>query len=269
MAVREKETVSIELPEHFVLHFRLSGIGRRIIAYVIDRLIQLFFVVGIVLIGLLGFIIFEKVSSVTKALSGMGEQAFQWTAALLIFLIYGICAVGYFILFEYFWDGSTPGKRTQGIRVIRRDGRPLTLFHVAARNVLRFVDILVDVYPIGLVVMFIDRGNRRLGDFVAGTVVVLDASEAGPSPGPVDRASGPSDPELGTVVARMTPEDYKLVSGFLARRSEFETKHGENVGAAIFERVFRNFPHAPRTGEERERLLARAHEMYRDRTRVL
>ena len=45
--------------------------------------------------------------------------------------------VGYFAFFEWIWNGQTPGKRWLKLRVIREDGRPITFFEAAVRNLLR------------------------------------------------------------------------------------------------------------------------------------
>ena len=92
-----------------------------------------------------------------------------------LFLIFA----GYFILFEWLWNGQTPGKRWLKLRVIRDDGRPLTLWEAIARNLLRIADaapgFVLPVYSVGLIVIFLSGRDQRLGDMFAGTVVVRGA----------------------------------------------------------------------------------------------
>ena len=71
------------------------------------------------------------------------------------------------------FDGRTPGKRLQQLRVIDKHGRPPDLVTSLLRNLLRLVDMIPVGYGVGLVVMFF-TGTRRLGDLVAGTVVVSE-----------------------------------------------------------------------------------------------
>ena len=75
------------------------------------------------------------------------------------------------------WDGQTPGKRVAGIRVVKESGRPADGAAVLLRNLLRAVDMLPFGYAVGIICMMLNRQSRRLGDFVAGTVVVHDRRE--------------------------------------------------------------------------------------------
>ena len=88
---------------------------------------------------------------------------------------------GYSALFEAFWNGQTPGKRLFNIRVIKDSGRQITLFEALARNLLRVVDMFPPpVYFVGLVSMLCNRQQKRLGDFVAGTIVIHERASEQP-----------------------------------------------------------------------------------------
>jgi len=76
------------------------------------------------------------------------------------------------------YDGATPGKRAMGLRVLRDDGAPIGFGAALARNLLRAADFLPLMYLGGLVCMLWQRDFKRLGDLVAGTIVVhVDARE--------------------------------------------------------------------------------------------
>ena len=79
---------------------------------------------------------------------------------------------GYFALFEGLWHGQTPGKRVAKIRVIQQSGRAITIFESLSRNLVRVVDFLPAFYVVGTISIFITKRNQRLGDLVAGTLVV-------------------------------------------------------------------------------------------------
>ena len=90
---------------------------------------------------------------------------------LLIF--FNFCIVwGYFALFEAYWHGQTPGKRAMKVRVIKDSGRQITLFEALARNLMRVIDYLPSLYLVGVITMLCNKRNQRLGDLVAGTIVV-------------------------------------------------------------------------------------------------
>src|SRR5207244_1814355 len=85
---------------------------------------------------------------------------------------------GYFLLFEALNGGRTPGKRLMGIRVVMDTGHPLTFTAAAVRNLVRIVDMQpLFTYQVGLAFVLFHAQNKRLGDIVAGTVVVRDRPE--------------------------------------------------------------------------------------------
>ena len=92
------------------------------------------------------------------------------SSVLIVFLLQW----GYFALFEAFGNGRTPGKRVAKIRVIHQSGRGISFIESLARNLVRFVDYLPGFYAVGVVAIFVSRRHQRLGDMVAGTLVVRD-----------------------------------------------------------------------------------------------
>jgi hypothetical protein len=80
------------------------------------------------------------------------------------------------------WNGQTPGKRWLRLRVIREDGRPISFWEAAARNFVRIFDMFPSsLYSVGLVSIFISSRDQRVGDLVAGTVVVREREAQAPS----------------------------------------------------------------------------------------
>ncbi len=265
---RKVQTVVIETPEHFELSFRLAGIGTRFLAYFFDKLIQAGLALGLILTVVFALFLFGKLALISGRLVDAVRGLDRWLIALGI-LAYGVLAIGYFILFEYFWSGSTPGKKAEGIRVIRKDGRPVTFWDAAIRNVMRFIDVLGEVYPIGLVVMFVDSYNRRLGDLTAGTLVILDTQT-----GPLlvtESYEGLSkfDEEIVQVIRQMSAQDYHLVTKFLGRRESLVPDHREQLAREIYERIFKMSPHPGMEAQAVEQALEAAAAVYRQTTRIL
>jgi hypothetical protein len=100
---------------------------------------------------------------------------------IVLFLIFA----GYFIFFEWLWNGQTPGKRLLKLRVIREDGRPITLWEALARNLLRIFDavpgFVLPVYSIGLITIFMSDRDQRIGDMFAGTVIIRERNDEAPT----------------------------------------------------------------------------------------
>jgi len=173
VAVANEETLVIETPERVPLHFALASIGNRFLACAVDHGLQ----VGAILLVVLVFFWTGYLTRLGDRLS----EAPKWILAVVIILMFVLWS-GYFALFEWLWNGQTPGKRMLKLRVIREDGRPVTLWEAAARNLLRTFDMMpFPFYSIGLVSVFLSSRDQRTGDFVAGTVVVREREAQAPT----------------------------------------------------------------------------------------
>ncbi|MCA1566894.1 MAG: RDD family protein [Acidobacteria bacterium] len=171
--VANEETLVIETPERVPLHFALASIGNRFLACAVDHGLQLF---AMLLVGLV-FLWTGYATQVGNRVSQMPN----WLLAAVIILVFVLWS-GYFAIFEWLWNGQTPGKRMLRLRVIREDGRPVTIWEAAARNLLRVFDMMpFPFYSIGLVSVFMSGRDQRVGDFVAGTVVVREREAQAPT----------------------------------------------------------------------------------------
>ncbi|MEQ1603334.1 MAG: RDD family protein [Pyrinomonadaceae bacterium] len=180
--IETEETLIIETPERVQLEFALASIGNRFLAVAIDHFIQYFTIILVAwfALSLAGFSSSDLVDAPDRLVSEMPK----WTIAVLIIVLFLIFA-GYFIAFEWLWNGQTPGKRLLKLRVIRDDGRPLTLWEAIARNLLRIGDavpgFILPVYSVGLIVIFLSGRDQRLGDIFAGTVVIRERTDEAPT----------------------------------------------------------------------------------------
>lgn len=212
------ETLIIETPERVPLHFALASIGNRFIACAIDHGIQVF----AFMLMIFAIIVMSNFASLEDTFN----NAPKWVIALGIVLLF-VVIDGYFVLFEWLWSGQTPGKRWLKLRVIREDGRPITFFEAMVRNLLRNFDIMpVPFYSAGLISVFATDKDQRIGDLVAGTVVVREREAEAPAFAEVF-ASPISDPALrrsfkpAQFVAdlnSLTEKEIGVVETFLRRR---------------------------------------------------
>ncbi|HXG91238.1 MAG TPA: RDD family protein [Blastocatellia bacterium] len=160
----------IETPERVELHYVLANVGNRFLAAAIDHLIQAaaVFIIVVIVGAFNDWRIFSGLSG--------------WTVALLVLVGFAIYW-GYFVLFETLWSGQTPGKRIMKLRVVREDGRPVRFFEAFVRNLLR---LALDFWPfpsyaVGVISIIFSARSKRVGDFVAGTVVVKERATEAPS----------------------------------------------------------------------------------------
>jgi uncharacterized RDD family membrane protein YckC len=161
------DTHYIDTPEQVGLEYSVAGVGSRFVAALLDALIIMaFFLLEVLALALIG-----AASSVSPAAGSLTESAGKWFLAFVVFINFAI-VWGYFALFEAYWHGQTPGKRAMKLRVIKDSGRQITLFEALARNLMRVVDYLPSLYLVGVITMLCNRRNQRVGDLVAGTIVV-------------------------------------------------------------------------------------------------
>jgi uncharacterized RDD family membrane protein YckC len=149
--------------------------------------------------------------------SGLGNFFKNIGAAIVVLILYCLYW-GYFAFFEIIWNGQTPGKRLVGIRVIKESGRPITVLEAIGRNIFRAIDMLPSLYVVGIVSMLLNSRNKRLGDFVAGTVLVHDKKVETVN---VNWKAGDSA-SMCLQTDKITPEELFLIESYLNRRREFD-----------------------------------------------
>jgi len=130
-----------------------TGIGSRMMAYVIDTVLQ-GFISGAIIVGL-------------ALLATFGLQTPDVLANVIIPIIF----LGYFVFFEA-KSGQTPGKKMLDMKVVNTDGSSIGYKESIVRNLLRIIDALIVFYMIGIAAVFITDKSQRIGDLAAGTVVV-------------------------------------------------------------------------------------------------
>ena len=218
--VATEEVLIIETPERVPLHFALASIGNRFLACALDHAIQLAMLVLIVLVGLI------SANATSASFERAIDSAPKWVYAIMIVLMF-LTFAGYFAFFEWIWSGQTPGKRWMKLRVIREDGRPITFWEASVRNLLRTLDMMpAPFYSIGLICVFMNGRDQRVGDMVAGTVVVREREAEAPAFSQVF-ASPVSDPALRRSfkpvdftanINSLTESEIQVVETFLRRR---------------------------------------------------
>lgn len=213
----------IETPEQTALDFPLAGIGSRFLAMAADSAIQ--FVASAILVLVIGF--------ATPGFQWLGGITEQWAIALLILSIFLIYS-GYFAFFEAVWNGQTPGKRFAQLRVMKDDGRPISPYDAIARNLMRAVDSLPFLYGVGVISILVSKSNKRLGDFVAGTVVVHEKTLEGARPF-LEAAKPAAGPVFNT--ATITTDELRLIETFFSRRDSLDPGIRTSMAAQIARRI--------------------------------
>jgi uncharacterized RDD family membrane protein YckC len=216
------DKLTIETPEQTVIEFPLAGIGSRSLALAIDSALQAGAVITVAIVaGLLAYAGFFP------------DVGKQWTYALLIVSAF-LIEFGYFAFFEAVWSGQTPGKRWTHLRVLKDSGRPISAQDAILRNLLRIVDSLPSLYAIGIVTSLISSQNKRLGDYLAGTVVV---HEKPMQSGQLLWEESSTLLAAGAQTRRLSPAELQLVEAFLDRRSSFPDDVRRSMARQIVDKL--------------------------------
>lgn len=193
-----------------MVSLRLAGIGARSLAWLVDALVLFLAWVTLLVAWSFGGDLLRRV----QGLSGAARAA----VALLVL------ASGWLwdVAFETAWQGRTPGKRLLGLRVVCADGRPVGLVESLVRNVTRAVEVPL-LYAPGVLSIALSRRHQRLGDVLAGTLVVLDRSrDLSRYPASMPSASPPWPGLRGRAGAILSHQDFEKLSDFLRRRTAIE-----------------------------------------------
>jgi uncharacterized RDD family membrane protein YckC len=219
--VEYDDVLTISTPEGVEMHLTLAGPASRFVSAIVDILIQIVLLVCV---------------SIVLAFAGTGAGVGSGLAVLLWAVISFAVITFYDVFFEVFRSGRTPGKRLNGLRVVRSSGHPVTFLTSAIRNVIRPIDFLPSAYLLGAIVILATRKNQRIGDVIADTLVVRE--RVGGPPKPID-APVPSAPAPTGVwdTSRVSPEEVAAVRQFLERRSEIERGSRNEIARTLAERL--------------------------------
>ena len=204
-----EQTVDVETPEMVVLTYSVAGVGSRVLAGLTDLLICIgtLFAVAVAVVMLGGR------ASLASNLTA------SWGTAVLI-LTQFVILWGYYVLFEGLMDGQTPGKRIHRLRVVREGGYSVTFGVSAVRNLVRMLDMQPGVlYLVGLASLFFTKRGRRLGDLVAGTIVVREDVRRVEEPAREKRDQAAGAPALQTALSE---DEYVVLARFVERWSTLE-----------------------------------------------
>lgn len=205
------EAVRLDLPE--------ATVGTRGVAIIVDWILQA------TIIGLLYFGVLLWIDNPL-----LPEWAPLTVGLILVFLV----MFGYPITFETVWRGRTPGKAWLGLRVVTVEGAPVTFRHAAIRAALGLVDFGLTSGVAAVISSLVSKRHQRLGDFVAGTVVLRERSGAPPA-----TASRFEVPPIAKPIADaldtsgLTHRDYAALRAYLLRLPTLPPQRRHEVGVQL------------------------------------
>jgi uncharacterized RDD family membrane protein YckC len=253
--------ILVVTPENIEIEYELAGIGSRFLANLLDSFFQTAIYLTLwIVVGIIALIVSLTAGAFSRALGiffGEIQLAFALVAGFVVLW-------GYFIWFETVWNGQTPGKRQLGLRVVRDGGYPINVFAAIVRNLIRVMDgmplaalVLLGAGYFGkspavaamgglcilipVLCMLLSQRYQRLGDFVAGTMVVKQRAprvptlEAlAPPPRVLPEHLAPyALADIGRHVYEMTVPEYRAVRHYIDRRWQLPPQVQQTVAMRL------------------------------------
>jgi uncharacterized RDD family membrane protein YckC len=248
----------IVTPEAVQLELQPAGLASRMIAFVIDLAVQYALLVALFFgVGLL--------AGAGADLGGVG--------AALVYVGVFLVLFGYPIGFETLWRGRTLGKAALGLRVVTIEGAPIRFRHAAIRSILGLVDLYGTSGAVGVVAVLVTRRSQRLGDLVAGTIVLRERTAAGATrtlrPVRFEPPWGLEAYAATLPATSLTHEDYGTVRSFLLRAPSLAAGVRDELAAQLAQPLAARLQTTPPPGVPPEAFLlcvAAAFQRRMDRT---
>lgn len=158
--------ISITTPENIEIEYNLADLGSRVAASIIDMIVQ----------GLLLILLSIVILLIVYFSPSFWAKYYGWIVGISI-LVFALISYGYYIAMELSMNGQTFGKKILKLRTIRKNGEPITMQHSALRNLFR---VFIDVFGVGVVMIFFNKEHKRLGDYVASTIVIVEENKGRP-----------------------------------------------------------------------------------------
>jgi uncharacterized membrane protein SpoIIM required for sporulation/uncharacterized RDD family membrane protein YckC len=218
------QTVDIETPELVVVSYTIAGLGSRVYAALIDLVICIAAMLALVIGGAM----LSPGGSHSRASLRAGAST-AWAFAVLTLFQFAILW-GYYLLFEGLRDGQTIGKKLMRLRAVRDGGYSIGFAASAVRNLMRIVDLQpAFTYAVGITSVLVSKSGKRLGDLVAGTIVVRESMIARSIPVPTSTSS----PIRTALTTRLNDDELALLERWVERRSALEPERRRELTTQV------------------------------------
>lgn len=221
--------MSVRTPESIAFYYELAGLGSRFLAVAIDLVLQ---TLAFIVLALLASWAEPGTASLAKAI-GLSSAVVNAIETAIVVIFAFLLFFGYFIAFETWWNGQTPGKRAIGIRVVRDGGYPLNFMDAVIRNLIRVIEALLAYVP-SIISAVLSSQNKRLGDLAAGTIVVRDRAFEVPDPAKWVAGDAPDRPRDAIAgIESLSEDEYALAERYVARSHMLEPRAAWEIARRI------------------------------------
>lgn len=247
-------------PEYVEFNFVLAGLMSRFLALLIDTVLSIL-ITSVVMIAVVLISSLLAVGGSALGGSEIGQQLFG-VGISAQFVVWFLVDWGYMVLLETLWSGQTVGKRVMGLRVIQDSGVRVGVYQSLLRNLVRPLDKLPLFYLVGGVSALLSGSQQRVGDMLAGTIVVRDRRLKIPSA--LERTDGDvsllNDADFLQRVTTLSEKEETLLFSASIRREELSMEARLNLFATVARRLEQElgFTKPPHLSDEKLVLLVTA-----------
>src|SRR5688500_15741741 len=209
----------IVTPEAVPLQMSEANVGSRTIAWFIDAIAL---GTATVLLNLL------------IVMLGSDAPIPEWVGITVLVVLNFLLFFGYPIAFETLMGGRTPGKAALGLRVVTAEGAPVRFRHAAIRAALGLVDFWLTSGVAAVLSTLLTKRHQRLGDLVAGTLVLRErTAAAAPTVARFRVPTGAEDYAATIDPTGLSPGDYETVREFLLRAATLRSQARADIGRQL------------------------------------
>lgn len=255
MVQRQVTSRGVVTPEAVPLEFQAAGIGSRCVALLLDLMIQGTVILTIVL------------AVVLAADAGVAAGLPEWIGVTLVLVLIFAVLFGYPTALETLWRGRTVGKAALGLRVVTREGAPVRFRHAAIRAALGLIDFQLTLGAAAVISSLLSRRHQRLGDLVAGTIVLRERAAERAAEAVRFRVPPGGEAYAATLdPAVLSAHDYQAVRAFLLRAHTLRPPVRADIARAIAQPLAERLSHRPPGGVSPETFLVCMAARYQQRT---
>ncbi|OFT58587.1 hypothetical protein HMPREF3159_07665 [Brachybacterium sp. HMSC06H03] len=223
-----------------LLDLRAASFATRIVSAVIDGVLQLALLIG----GILSIAWFADRAALDDGFLAAG-----------ILLASVLAYVGYPVLSELLLRGRSVGRLVMGTRVVRDDGGPVHVRQSVLRAVMAMFEIWSTTGAVALVCSVIDRRSRRIGDLLAGTMVIQERMRTHP-PQRIEVPLSLRDWAQAADVGRLPLPLLQDIRAFLPRAGQINAESRHQLSRDLLRRTLPHVAPAPPPGTPPEEFLA-------------
>lgn len=221
--------VRVVTPEAVELDLDAAGLASRFLAILLDLTAMV--------------VVLWAATTVIGVVVGVGAETGSTAAGVIGVVLLLLVVFAVLVVWPTAWEAATRGrsigKMALGLRVVTVEGAPISFRHALVRGLLGLVEIIMTFGVLAVSVALGSRRFRRLGDHLAGTVVVRERGAGGDRAWPRTFVPYPGW-EAWTArldASRLGPDDYRLVRSFLLRSAHLPAEVRARLGGQILARV--------------------------------